>query len=278
METGKNSSEFIPLFDKREAQKCHLALCIYDDSIRIGISHLVSKRHLYLKEFKINSWQNDLEPFFEFEFEKAHFKRVSACAMNSKNLVVPTALFDDSTIENVYGLSFKQKRGQKLLFEKIKILNAFNVYPKIKGLEEGLISSFKNFKNTHYYSIILESLSRETKNSEEDRMYIHFNSSSFDLFIFSRDKLQLSNNFQFRNAEDMIYYILNALEHLDISRDKCPVFLMGEIENNDNSFLALRNYFSELIFMKSDPKYSFGEVSIENPHKDYVLFNQVVCG
>jgi len=276
METGKNSSP-IDSFSKQLASKCHLALNIYSKYLRIGISDLTSKQHIYFNEFKINSWKNDFEPFFEYEFGNSKFNKVTACLIESTNLLVPSAIYSDDLKNSLFQFSKGPQKKISLKNEKIRGIDSVNIYNEKNDIQTALSKTVKNFKIKHCQSVLLELLGRETKASEEVRAYVHVEDEFFDLFIFNAAKLILVNRYSYKTAKDFIYFLINCFEVLEFNVATVPFFLMGSIEKGDELHTLLSKYCNEVLFMNDSGIYQYSEAFTESEHSNYLLFNQVLC-
>ena len=275
METGRNSKE--EGFSIQYSNRCHLALNIFSNSIRIGISDLHRKRHVYFNTCRINSWANDFEAFFQFEFGNAKFKSVSACFFECDNIIVPSGMYSDANKSALFNYSFDATTKRTLSHDSIGVLESVNLYDACYEVEKALISSVKNYKVKHYQSILLELLGREVKSSEEKRSYIHVSENCFDLVVFDTDKLIFCNRFDYTSTEDFIYFLLNCFEQLEISIQNTAVFLMGDIREKDELHEILCEYCKDWVFMKDFGAYTYDDGLELQSHEEYILFNQLLC-
>jgi len=224
-----------------------LALNIYSKWIRIGISDLSTKEHIYFNECKINSWKNDFEPFFEYEFGSAKFKKVTACLLETENLLVPNGLYEDDLKKDLFEFSKGVQKRVSLKSEGIRGVESINIYNQKTDIQNALSKTVKNFKIKHCQSILLELLSRETKTSEELRTYVNVEEDFFDVFIFDSAKLILVNRYTYKTQEDFIYFLINCFEVLELDIAKIPLFLSGRIEQDDELHALLSMYCNEVL-------------------------------
>ena len=276
METGKNSLP-IDSFSNQLASKCHLGLNIYSKRLCVGISDLSAKKHIYFNEFKINSWKNDFEPFFEYEFGNSKFNKVTACLLETPNLLVPNGLYADDLKADLFQFSKGLQKKGSLKSEKVRGLDSVNIYNEKNEIQIALSKTVKNFKIKHCQSILLELLGRETKSSEEIRAYVQIEETFFDLFIFNASKLVLVNRYTYKTPEDFIYFLLNSFEVFKFDIAKLPLFLMGKIEQNDPLHSLITKYCNEVLFMDDSGAYKYSKGFTDSMHSNYLLFNQVLC-
>lgn len=254
-----------------------MALNIYSKWLQIGISDLSTKEHVYFNSFKINSWKNDFEPFFEYEFGNSKFKQVTACLLETENVLVPSGLYSDELKRELFEFSLGEQKKIDLKSETIRGIDSVNIFNEKADIQAALGQTVKNFKIKHCQSILLQLLSRETKSSEENRAYIHIEEAFFDLFIFNASKLKLANRYSYKTPEDFIYFLLNCIEVLELDIKKLPLFLMGKVEQDDDLHSLISNYFEEVLFMKNAGIFKYSDSYSDSEHSNYLLFNQVLC-
>lgn len=276
MVTGRNSTEGFS-FSKSKSSRCHLALNIYPKAIKIGISDLVSKQHIYFNEVRINSWKDDLAPFFQYEFENAIFKKATALLFSEKNVLVPAGIYSGANEKKLFEFEFGRALNASIKSDLITSLNSYNVYQNKVVIEKVLSDSIKNLWVKHHQSVLVELLSRECKFSQQTRTYLNVREDLLDLLVFEKDKMIFCNQFAYRSAEDFVYFFLSTLEELSIQTSNAPIYLIGDIEQNDELFELLNKYSTQLNFIKNSSVYSFNSLPEISQSKEFLLFDQVLC-
>ena len=87
----------------------------------------------------------------------------------------------------------------------------------------------------------------------------------FDLLIFRNNSLRLCNSFDYKSADDILYYTLNALSKLAEGRED-TIHLSGRTERNDALYTGLNVYYRNIKFAGLPARYNFsyvfGEISL----------------
>ena len=106
-------------------------------------------------------------------------------------------------------------------------------------------------------------------------VYINFNLNSFSLTIFENKELKLQNSFNYKSAEDVLYYVLFCMEQLNLSTIKTPVVLFGNIDYNDKIYELMFNYIKDISFGDIDKNIRLNLK--KDRHKYFSLVSQILC-
>jgi len=75
---------------------------------------------------------------------------------------------------------------------------------------------------------------------------VHFFERSFIVAAFQEQALLWINQFAFDTSEDVLYYLLNGLQQIDVSPDSTALQLMGSIHKEHSSYTLLSKYFPHI--------------------------------
>ena len=106
-------------------------------------------------------------------------------------------------------------------------------------------------------------------------VYLNFNLNRFSLTIFENKQLKLQNSFNYKKAEDVLYYVLFCMEQLNLSTIKTPVVLFGNIDYNDKIYELMFNYIKDISFGDIDK--NLGLNLKKDRHKYFSLLSQILC-
>lgn len=209
------------------------------------------------------------------------FKKVSFGIYNDTATLVPSALYDDSGKKEILQLNYPGDHFQAA-GDFLQNLDVYNVFHLPEILQTTVKGIYGNAVISHFSSSLLESLFTENKNMTGLKIYLHFIRKNtygsplrFEIIVFSNGKLLFFNNFYFQEKEDIAYYLLFALEQLNINPGEATVTMIGNIQKSDEAVPLINNYVQEVSFGSLPGDYSFSPGFEEiPPHFYYALFCQ----
>jgi hypothetical protein len=115
-----------------------------------------------------------------------------------------------------------------------------------KNIAEFLTEKYTGCTVEHEVSKLISNLS-----TIPDALFVHFHNSWFYAISGSEDRLSFINSFEFREVTDILYYLIAVIQHLGLKEN--PVYLSGEIGQNDEKFLFLKKNLPRVEILKSLP-------------------------
>lgn len=142
--------------------------------------------------------------------------------------LVPTPLFDGE--EATKWLSFTHIVPEKhaVKTNKIKMADAYNVFPVNENLEQLLKKQFPNPLFFHQHTPIIEgNLTTNMSNAQQTTLFINLAGDYFDLLAFGNNNLKLCNSFPIKSENDFIYFTLFTYEQLKLNPADTEIILSG---------------------------------------------------
>lgn len=208
----------------------------------------------------------------EYQYAKSSFAWISRQAT-----LVPEALFDEAYAQDYYILNHGPLVDENLYFEKVKGLNAYNVFSLPVPIEDFCANNLKNFGIIHHSRVLLESLLL-AGNIKGTNIYVHVQARHFDIVITEDEKLKLYNYYAYDTAEDFVYHTLNTCKQLGYNPQEMGITLLGEIEAQSTLNDLLNKYIARVTYYNPKPFYTVGIALEELPRHFYFnLFNQYLC-
>lgn len=210
---------------------------------------------------------------------KRRFNRINILFEGSKSSLVPQALFDENALRDYFKFSHKLNYDEDVRFDKLSNLQAYNVYALPKPILELIKARFINYNIQHSLSSLIEALLIKFKNQEiSDRVYVNVRPSYIDILFIQNSKLLFSNSFKYKTSEDLAYFLLNALEQLQLNPETIDLYLMGEIDKSSQHYELLYKYIRNIEFMERNDFFIYSYALDELPsHYFYNLLNANTC-
>jgi hypothetical protein len=197
---------------------------VYDENDILISTKKVEEKLYSLSENEIIQLLNN-QP----EIKAAYKHTKISCESNSYSLI-PTTFF---TPENAtYFLEFEQikQKSEAILFNHLPAFNVVNVFSIPAAFYKSLASVFPYCNPEHHISFLLN---EQLYKSNETVIHLYIRIGWVDILVFSRNKLLFANRFEFRTAEDLLYYTLNVYEQLNIETVNSQVVMYNSNENSE---------------------------------------------
>ncbi|MDR0873842.1 MAG: DUF3822 family protein [Prevotellaceae bacterium] len=154
-----------------------------------------------------------------------------------KYTLVPLALHAKNKIDEIF--AFNQPLGKDETVQQDCIDGIFNLYSVPKTLKE----HFSEI--THQATIFIE---HSLKNSDlEKQVFIDVYPDFFYANITQNGRLLFSNAFEYANAEEFVYFVLNIFDKFGLNQLENKLIISGETDKKDDKIRLLKDYIKFLV-------------------------------
>ena len=203
--------------------------------------------HLYKefsKKIETHLLENKLDSIIsESNFTKQNITNVKLIVCNRLSSIVPKNLFEEKFSLEYLKYNAKLLKNDFAANDKIEEIGAINVYIPFVNVNNYLIEIFGAFNYYHYSTILIKKLIK-IANHKKTSFFVNVQLDSIQILIFKNKKLQLYNNFEIKEKEDIIYFLLLSIEQNKIDNKKTKISLHGIIKND--TYLLLEKFISNL--------------------------------
>jgi hypothetical protein len=187
------------------------------------------------------------------------FNKVSFILSDRNFSLIPTTLYSEKLLNFLFPA--KQKPDpREIIVNHVEHPDAMLAFSIPKSIADFVIEKFPGSMVEHEASKLISNF----KNIR-DALFIHFHNSWFYAINGSEDRHFFINNFEFREETDIFYYLTAIIQHLDLKEN--PVYLSGEIGQNDEKYLFLKKNLPRVEILTSLPgkpiSLSAGEVPFQ---------------
>ena len=207
------------------------------------------------------------------------FLQASLVYRTPVSTLVPLPLFDKNNAALYLEFNHAFPKENRILFENVKHNDAVNIYSLPNAVVEKVKISWPNVLLKHVSSCLIEQLHVLVKNkSDNNSLFVNVAENSFDLVYFKHSKLHFINQFAFHTKEDFIYFLLTAIEQLQLNPESVELMLSGKIDKSDALYEIIYRYIRKVSFLGRNDNFSYSYVLDEvKPHKHFILFNSLQC-
>jgi hypothetical protein len=195
-----------------------------------------------------------------------------------KHSLIPDPLFSRDHLEDTLQLTCQTSDTDRYYADAIPSASAHMIYAAPEWFLKETGDRFKEAALFHASSAFIESQLRLNKHETEPTVSILIRPYTFDLVITQGNELKFFNIFPFSTSEDLMYYLLFAMEQFQLNPDVALVRCYGDIEKVSAHWMLARKYIRNLAhgtsFETFSYSYGFDKIS---PHSYYGLFCQQLC-
>ena len=179
--------------------------------------------------------------------------------------LVPKALFDKDELANYLKFNAKILANDLIEYDEIESHEMVVVYVPYVNINNYIFDLFGEFEFVHNGTILLESLLKSSGSSSEPACFVHVSHQQMDMIVLSKKQLVYYNSFNFETKEDFIYYILFALEQLDLDPENIPLRLFGNLKEGDELYSICYEFIRHISIYEQDHIYlPNGEIDAKN--------------
>ncbi|RKN78168.1 DUF3822 family protein [Ulvibacterium marinum] len=249
-----------------------LSFCILDT---IKNTVLLSEKKTFditLTPYKLLKEVKDL--FKKHSISQKEFSEVIVIHQNKLFGLVPKPLFNPEELPNYIKFNAKILASDHIDFDEIAGYDMVNVYVPFVNINNYIYELFGDFIFKHIGTVLIESLLKNHTNGKSPVCYVHVSEKNMDIVIISQKKLLLYNSFSFDTKEDFLYYLLFALEQLNLDAESVILRLFGSIEEDDEIYALCYEYIKHIsIFVPTGASHPFIDAASENI--DFAILNSL---
>lgn len=170
---------------------------------------------------------NDL---LKIEFSKQlyfnqDYKEIKVALLNNQFNIIPNEYFEKEKdaqkwLEfNAHVFEEDQIKETNVAHQEAKLIYAFPL-----ELEQFLQEKFEDFKLRNASEVFVNSFQIDSDNPQ---VFVNVHLNQIELLIFKDAKLYFYNIFEVETKEDIVYYILNSLEQLQLDPNLIELYYFG---------------------------------------------------
>ena len=289
MEIGNNIkatlSHIDPRLEEKIPESCHLSIQVNIESFSYTLLDLNEQKYVALEHYDFSpggTYSKTAEAIDQVISSNNLLKRkntsVSASISHHINTLIPSILFDKNHTKKLLTFNQPLLENEKEYSDWLPTIESFNLYTIPDELIRCFEKHFENLSWRHDSSILIESLIKQFKLQEEQKIYLSIQNNYFEMTVLKGKKLIFYNSFPYKTAEDFIYYLLFACEQLNLNPEQIPVIIFGEILKDSNVYQIVYKYIRHIEFSTRNKSYNYSSIFNDiKQHFHYKLLNQHLC-
>ncbi len=286
IEVKPNISLIDKSFREDHTRNLQLTIQLSLDGFSLAVYHSDKQRFVGLQSYRFQDINNESklilrldELFMVNQWITYPFQSVVVVIDHLFQTLVPFPLYDENEKESYLLFNHQPIKHARVEVDSLKNANANNVYYLSDKLAVKIKEYWANARLVHLSSVLIESLLIQHKNKPTDNYaFVNLRSRSFDLIILRHDKLHFYNSYKFNTKEDYLYFLLFALEQLNMNPESVELVIMGNLTINSDIYELSWKYIRNIRFMERNNIFQYSYVFDDLPgHQYYTLFNALQC-
>jgi hypothetical protein len=277
---------FLELFDEtldiNSTENYELSVQAGPDALSFCLLDTIRNKYVLLRSFeaeeKISLTASRIdELIIKDDFLTKKYRRINIVMPTRKFTLIPAQLFDPGKKDEYFSFNHVPDDGNIILSNKINDPDAFIIFSVLKQIYEVLSGRFPGVLPYHHTKPLLNHIAHCRKSVNGNYIHIHVEKEFFNLVIFNNNILKFCNSFNYRNINDILYYVLNTFKNLEIKQEE-TIYLSGETEKYDDLTSVFSTYIRNLKFNEPSGNFTFSYVFNETVLHHYLnLFTVVNC-
>jgi len=277
---------FQELFDEtlnlNSTEKYELAVQLSPTNIAFCILDTIRNKYILLRSFEAEDdnyytaskigeiMQND-------DFLNCKYKKTTIVAVAEKSTLVPIQFYDPEKKDDYFRHNHSLENNAVIIANKIALPEAYTVFEVSNSVHDAVASRYPNITPVHHLKPLLNHVYRTGRSFKDDYIHLHVEKDFFNLIIVNSYDLKFCNSFNYRNINDILYYVMNVLKSFEINRETA-IHLSGLMERYDDLTSAFSTYIRRLKFSQPSGNFTFSYVFNESVLHRYInLFNLPNC-
>ncbi len=217
--------------------------------------------------------------FAEKNWLELQFKKVFFLMDHALSTLIPPPLFIENNMQQYLAFNHPIEASRPTHFNNLKNAHVVDVFSLPATIDKLVKKKWPNAQLLHSSSVIIESLSINYKNKiGVNTLFLNLRDEGFDLVYFKNKKLHFYNFFRFHTKEDFIYFLLSAMEELELNPEEVELILSGNIDKSSILYEMIFRYIRSSKFIERNDSYGYTYL-LDGlmGHKHYTLFNAQQC-
>lgn len=173
------------------------------------------------------------------------FKTAQAM-IESPVLLIPANMFKEEECEILYNHAFTNTEHTKILYNVLPYLNSVAIFPINKDLKMVLEDHFQNVTYMTALSPVWRYLHRRSFTGTRNKLYAYFHDEKVDIFSYTQNRFKYSNQFDAKNPDDAVYFILYVWKLLGLRPTLDEMHVVGDIPRKEEFLEILRKYLQRV--------------------------------
>ncbi len=210
---------------------------------------------------------------------KSIFTKVNIGFGGRPSVLVPEKLFDHRYPEAYLPAKDTDLKTSVFWIDEVASLSGRNIHMIESELKDQLSDYFPGANFKHRTTAFIEYISRTASEKAAPLIYVHVDHNLAYTFLFEEGKLKYSGDFEFKNPNDFLYFVLQVFQEYKLDPEKNHLSLSGMLDANSLIYDKLYRYIRNINWTVPGNELTMdGYIDIFPAHYDFELMAMQLCG
>lgn len=195
-----------------------------------------------------------------------NFEQVKVGFLSPYTTLVPNIIYKEDAGTAYLENSFRIPHQHYLLTDNLSSIQCQNVYLAPIEIYNFFQNKFSNVQFHHASTTLLLACQAQAVQLQASSVYLNVIGNQLQINAFNREKLLLSNTYEFKTAKDFIYFALLVFDQLDLNIEHTKLFLSGEIMKASEIYNLLYRYIRDINFLDRTATFEFDAAFDSQPN------------
>ena len=275
MEIGENKF-FIGDINQKKLKNYHLSIELYPNKFQYTILDTIDLKYIFLKKISAHSEKELLKILNKENLIKENFSSSSIAYDYFPYTIIPQEICQLGQ-ERKY-LEFIEEDITLTKKDNIEIIDSEIVYSLPKSIDDFINKIQPKIIEKHNINIKIQYILEKYNKSKQRKVFLFYSKKYINILLFDFNKLIFNNYFKIQSKTDILYYILYTYDLFKLDTNKHALHIYGDITNDSEIYLLVRDFITNLIFGQKNRKDLFSpQLEKINNHHYNTIFNQIFC-
>ncbi|MDR2835855.1 MAG: DUF3822 family protein [Bacteroidales bacterium] len=237
---------------------------------------------IYKNSFRGNLTAELEKTLFDNNLLRVAFKKTNVVIATNKATIVPRSIFSEDKIEQIYTSNFIfDSNVEKILYSELPKTKNIILYSIKKELYDFYLEKFSNCKfYSSSYSFIENSyiMNKISENRENSKIFLQVYQDYFEVLVIFKERILLFNTYKYKTDNDILYYIINIFEQLNLPQEEAEICISGIIEKTNMAIIMLKKFVKFVYFTPINNLFRYNYQFLDlQPHYFYYFLNLIKC-
>lgn len=236
--------------DFSKSEQYTLSIRLSADGFSFSVHRSSQNDDFFYAEYPVNvscSMTANLKKMLQAKEELKHpYGQINILIDTPRFTSVPFDLFEDEETETLFYHNFPERENETVLCNILGKSNIALLFGMDKHAHQLLGEQFPNARIFACVCPLIEYFTQKSRESNQRRLYVYFQTHQMTVFAFDKGKLLLVNTFNCKQTSDQIYYILYVWQQLGFNQEKDQLLLTGKMENKEDLLTELNKFLRQV--------------------------------
>lgn len=265
-----------------------LFLSIEDKNLRVAVVDAKEKKCMVLEDYRFSgviSRQDTIQQLNtvlegHLVLRAGYWGEVAVIARNGGFTHIPQVYFDDSQKESYLRFHPQNLENTDLYsycHPQNGLCSVFQVEQEFVDWARKAYPS-KDIKVLHQADVFLASALKKADAAYKTNIFVDIENRYMNMLIVQGEQVLLYNRYYYQSPQDFVYFLLFAVDELQLDIDSTQTLLYGEISKDSGIFNLLQKYIKNVDFGHRSKEISFSyKFDDVLDHRYFDLYNAYEC-